>query len=82
MDWDHWDTNEWSATTEDGTNISLMREKPVRWAAGVRRGLAVDRKAPWSYAVSLDSGRPIEIEASSLKEAKAQALALALGRVA
>jgi len=80
LKWEKFDTNEWTATTDDGTNISLMREKPVRWAAGVRRGQAVDRVAPWSYAVSLDAGKPVDIPADNLKEARARAKELAANK--
>ena len=69
---DEYNSEEW-AVEHDGSNVGyLSRERDARWADGARRGLVVDRSAPYDYDFD-DEGRNLKISipaGSTLHEAK------------
>ena len=73
------ESNEWYVEIDGETVGELSRSKPARWACGNRRGLAVDRTAPWRwyFVASMGSGITCldNIPAKSLRDAKAQIVA-------
>ena len=51
----HDGVTEWHVTDAAGAIVATMeRQRPTRWAAGVTRGLARDRTAPWEWTADVD----------------------------